>query len=553
MRPAGKPGELFAAFSRINARAFTGDSLLSCPLLSKAPNYGDILRRFLTAAPIKPLTALELARAAFSYCVTNGGHLLFLLLSRLYLSLLGWKMPACLTPGTLRQNGSRLFIIDSFALLPGIAEKGRFQEGYLPGLWEEIQAQGHQPVRLYRLYGSRHPKVLWQAMQTMVRSGDGITEAHLFTWTDWLALCRHCLTYPFALRGLIRSLDHFPPSSPEAYIREALLRTAGQNILSGEARRLAGLRLGLLLATIPAAPTTSSVIAPAAPGTSPTASSTASPAPQNNSGSCLISWYENQTVDKALHRGLTQAEGRTKRHIPSLGAQLFIWPDTLLNNHPDDAEAALGLTPDRILVNGPFFMPEESRQPYAVGPALRYGHVFTQAVEPGKAASPALPLLALLSYHPDETRRVLDLLLPLVRKGLSVHYKFHPATRPTDYAASLPDKPVLVSGALTQALSEAGAVIGAGSGSLAEAAALGVPVLAVQDPSGIPGLDLQYLPPLGQGQLWEHVRTAQDIEPALERLHAFRASPDHSALTHAFRDQIFTKPTPEAIREVFLL
>ena len=561
MRPEKKPGELFAAFSRITARAFGNDRLLSCPALSKAPNYGDVLRRFLTAAPLTPLSWKERLHIVIFYCLANGGHLLFLLLSRLYLALLGWKRPTCLHWESLRRNESSLFIIDTFALLPGIADKQRFQEGYLPGLWEAAQESGRTPVRLYRLYGSRHPKTLWAAMRVLAQNGDGITEAHLLTWQDWLALCRHVVAYPFALAGLIRSLQGHSPDTPEAYIRDALLRTAGQNILTGEARRLAGLRLGLLLAEAP--------LTQPAPGevgemrqTPDAGTGIGQPA-----GPLLVSWYENQTVDKALQRGLSQAEAHTLRHVPSIGAQLFIWPDTLLNNHPDDGEATLGLTPERILVNGPYFLPEGSVQNYSVGPSMRYGHLFVplpaartgeDATRPlpfpqaeGAAPRQQQPLLALLSYHPDETRRVLDLLLPLAKKGYPVQYKFHPATRPGDYAASLPENPVLITGALVHALARAGAVIGAGSGSLAEAAALGVPVLDVQDPSDISGLDLQYLPPLGKGRLWEAVRVQEDIEAALERLLAFKNTPEHAALALAFRDQLFTEPTPEAVREAF--
>jgi hypothetical protein len=412
-------------------------------------------------------------------------------------------------------------IVDTFALLPDLAGNGRFHEGYLPGLAAALRQHGHLPVHLYRLYGSRSPRVLWKALKVLATAGPGLTEAHLLNGKDWLRLIRHCFAYPPALRRLIRSLDAVDPAAPEAWIRGALIRTAGQNVLSGEARRLAGLRLGTALGTLPG----------------------------GNPPARVISWYENQTVDKALHRGLTQAERSTGRHIPTLGAQLFIWPDTLLNNHPDDGEAALGLAPDRILVNGPFFLPENSRQTYALGPSLRYGHLFG----PLRSGNPAgnLPLLVLLSYHPEEAERVLQLVLPLARKEQGLLYKFHPATRVADFASSLPPSPSLISGALAPALSRAGAVIGAGSGSLAEAVVLGLPVLTVEDPSGVDGLSLTYLPPLGRGQLWESVRRTGDIESALRRLRAFRQNPAYTASVAAFRDLLFTAPTPEAIREAF--
>jgi hypothetical protein len=541
MRPSGRPGELFEAFSRLTARAFADDRLLACPTLSKTPHSGDVLRRFLREEPYPPLGPGGRIRLMLRYGLANGGHFCFLLLTRLFLALLGWKIPA-LGGGAFprgasgadgeegknpvsgeegARSGAAPVILDTFALLPDLAVSGCFRDGYLPGLAEALRQNGRRPVRLYRLYGSRSPRLLWKALRVLAAAGPGLTEAHLFTGPDWLRLIRHCFAYPPALRRLIRSLDAFGPTAPESWIRGALIRTAGQNVLGGEARRLAGLRLGAALAA-------------ASPEDPPAA---------------VISWYENQTIDKALHRGLAQAERLTGRHIPTLGAQLFIWPDSLLNNHPDDGEAALGLVPDRVLVNGPFFLPEKTRQNYAVGPSLRYGHLFG----PPRSGdlSPDLPLLVLLSYHPEETARVLEMVLPLARQGRDLLYKFHPATRVADFASLLPPSPALIGGALAPALDKAGAVIGAGSGSLAEAAALGVPVLNAEDPSGIPGLSLTYLPSSGKGRIWESVRRSEDIEPALRRLRAFRKDPDQAARVAAFRDLLFTAPGPEAIREAF--
>ncbi|MDR2075601.1 MAG: hypothetical protein LBP61_01510 [Desulfovibrio sp.] len=527
MRPSGRPGELFEAFSRLTARAFADDRLLACPTLSKAPHSGDILRRFLRNDPYQPPAGR--IRLILRYGLTNGGHLCFLLLTRLFLALLGWKTPWTALrqagkPSSGEESGAGRtgapVIVDTFALLPDLAESGCFREGYLPGLAEALRENGHPPVRLYRLYGSRDPRILWKALKVLAAAGPGLTEAHLFRAGDWLRLLRHCCAYPRALRRLIRSLDAADPAAPEAWIRGALIRTAGQNILGGEARRLAGLRLGAGLASLP----------------------------RGNPPVRIISWYENQTIDKTFQRGLAQAEGLTGRHIPTLGAQLFIWPATLLNNHPDDGEAALGLTPDRILVNGPFFLPENTRQAYALGPSLRYGHLFVPPLSRGETEN--RPLLVLLSYHPEETARVLELVLPLAR-GQNLLYKFHPAARVADFASFLPPSPSLISGALAPALEKAGAVIGAGSGSLAEAVVLGLPVLNAEDPSGIDGLSLTYLPPLGRGRLWESARRTEDIEPALRRLHAFRKDPARPELLTAFRNLLFTAPTPEAVRKAF--
>ncbi|MDR1489834.1 MAG: hypothetical protein LBS65_05015 [Desulfovibrio sp.] len=527
MRPCGKAGELFAAFSRVTAEAFKDARLVSCPTLSKSPEQGDILRRFLSGAPACLPGAALFVRAAARYLAANGLHFLFMLCTVLYLRLLRLPrgLPAC--PAPARSGGpdveaeeKTLIVIDTFAVLPGIAVEGIWRELYLKGLEETARDRGHEVFVLARLYGSRNPLLLWKALRVMARKPGLLLEASLLRPADFARLALHVLLYPFALVRLIRSLENFPNDAPERHIREALIRGAGQCVLIGESRRLAARALCRELAALPRK-------------------------------ARVISWYENQTVNKAFQLGLTEAKALGLPHVPVTGAQLFIWPDSLLNNHPDDAEAALGLAPDRVLVNGPHFLPEDSVQNYSVGPSLRYGELFS--VSPRQAADRAGdPTLVLLSYHPEETKRVLDLLLPLAQENPRAFiYRFHPAARPEHYASLLPKAPRLSGGPLYEALDAAGAAIGSGSGSLAEAVVLGVPVLVVEDASGVPGLGLNYLPEYGRGTLWAGVRDRVQIEEALNRLRAGLANPERPEMVRRFRDLLFCEPGPERIRADF--
>lgn len=555
MQPQGEAGRLFAALSSINARALCNDRLLSCQVLAKGPDQGRVLERFLAKAPPLRFGAVRILLLACRYAAANILHFLFLLMTALFARLHGWKRPAPPAPGS-----PPLLLVDTFALLPRIAAEGRWRDLYLPGLAESAKEQGMRALTLYRLYGSRNPLTLWRAIQALAASSEGMLEAHLFSLSDWLRLVRHMAVYPFSLLRLIESLHSAPSDSPERYIREALLLTAGQCALVGEARRLAGLRLGLWLTKAPA-------------------------------GSRIVSWYENQCVNKAFYRGLRQAQKQNGKrqntdHVPTIGAQLFLWPPVLLNNHADDAEAALGLAPDRVVVNGPYFLPDASCQNYAIGPSLRYAHLFTGPA-PG-ADAPQTPVaqtknqpvqghvLVLLSYHPDETRKVLrltrDMTLDAARstapdaarpqpeqaaqhesKGhplpqthaYTMVFRFHPATRPDDFADLLPPDALFSTNPLPQALTLACAVLGAGSGSLAEAAAMGLPVLAVED--SFPESGLNYLPPYGKGFLWESVQNGQDAQSALCALLARLHEPGRDEAVLHFKNLLFTRPTPEAI------
>jgi hypothetical protein len=557
MRPADRPGELFAAFSRVIDTAFRSDRLIACPTLSKAPNYGNVLRRFLLGAPSRPVKLAGVCRTAARYLLSNGLHLGFMLTGAILLRLFAWKLPPRLDKNAPRAPGKPLFIVDTFAVLPKVAQDKSFQDIYMPGLAEEAARCGHEVVRLYRLYGSRNPLCLWKAFRALASTHNGLTELHLLTARDWLSMLSHLLVFPFSLCRLIRSLARHPEGSPESAVRDALIHTAGQCVLIGEIRRLAGKRLGLRLAGLPSP-------LPGGPGM---AGQSAASAERRRPPATIVSWYENQTINKCFQRGLSQAEEQSGRHIPVIGAQLFIWPDTLLNNHPDDVEMRFKLTPDRVLVNGPHFLPETTRQAYAVGPSLRYGHLFAEdgGEERAPAAAPsggpatrqdsaALSLLVLLSYHPDEIRRVLHLALPLAGRGRNILYKFHPTTRPGDFNALLPPAPTFAAASLKDALRQCDAVLGSGSGALAEAASRGVFVLNAEDPSGLPGLSLNYLPAYGEGSLWTFVRSSEDVEKALRGLRESRArgrGDEGPGQSRVFRDLLFTEPTPRRIREAF--
>lgn len=576
MRLNSRQAELFEAFSAITAKVFSGNRLLACPTLSKAPNYGNVLRRFILGYPRARPGPKTWLRIAFRYCLSNGAHFLFMLLGAAYIRMLGWSLPKA----ALLDSENPLLLIDGFAVLPRLEKEGRYRELYLPGLAREAEATGHTVVHLYRLYGSRDPRTLWRAFRALAEHG-GMTEAHLLRFSDWFRLLWHALSYPFALARLIRSLKAYPAKSPQSCIRDALIHTAGQCVLIGEARRLAARRLGFLLAARPFS----------------ISSGNHSGSDGNRAATHVVSWYENQTVNKCFMRGLAEAEARTGRHVPVTGAQLSLWPAALLNNHPDDGEAALGLVPERVLVNGPHFLPEHSRQQYAVGPSLRYAALFEKdaaaaraepelarapsgrlneasaakaspaeafaaelpAVEKNEAAGIAdgvrMPLLVLLSYYPEEVRRVLEMALPLAESGAEVIYKFHPTAKPEQYKEWLPPFPAIADGPLSDALEDIrrrrGAVLGSVSGALVEAVVAGVPVLSVEEL--YPELGMNFLPERGKGLLWEPVGEREDVEKALSSLQKGLDLPGREKAVHELRDLLFTEPTRERIHRDFLL
>ena len=509
MRPTEESGELFEAFSRINEKAYADPRLLANHVLSKTPHCNDVLARWLRGEKPRQPDTLETAFQIAKYYAINAAAFALHAAAGLMRKASGFSALPRVREliRKSRAEGRVVTVIDVFMLVRRVDSEGRYKDTYLPGLPETLEARGHAPVVLARLYGSRDPRLLgrvfsiWKDHPTPV-----LTEVELFTPGDWLRLARHLVSFPFAVLRLTAGLSR---DGAEGHVRAALLRCLGQCYLPGESRRLAARRLAALL-------------------------------PE---GSKIISWHENQVVDKCFYRGARE----TRKNVTLYAAQLLTWPPELLNNHPDPSDARHNATPDVTAVNGPYFMPEPlpDAPEYRVGPALRYRDPHTL---PTLRPDPSAPILALLSYHPDETARVLRLLAAarpeLEKAGLSVVYRFHPAVRPRAFAHLLPRTYTLSGGSLSEALEKASLVVGAGSGALPEAVSRGIPAVAV-DSADHTGLN--YLPPFGKGTLWERVSAPEELLPARNGL-LESMRPEEAV---KFRNLLFENPDPERIVRCF--
>ena len=548
MYPQGKSKELFEAISRVNKEAYASTIHLANHVLSKTPCCGLLERYELGAAP-PHFTRMQMAGRVFR---TWGVHLA--VIGLMILARFAQASAGLNNSRELGKKGRKVTVVDIFILARKVLDEKRFKDNYLPGLPEALAKKGHSTVILARFYGTRNPRCLKKLFSILKGHNiPVITEYELFRFCDWLALLKFGFLFPLqTLRLAMRlgqderlyQLAHKSsckkeggckcPPSPLAYISSALIQCLGQNYMSGEARRLAARRLAALL-------------------------------PE---GSRVISWYENQVVDKCFYRGLHEAGA----DVFTIGAQLLTWPSNLLNNHADSADGQHGAAPDLVLVNGPYFLPDLAEEAvskedfsvevpgarpyypypggpeYRIGPALRYKDLFETEIEPDRSA----PVLMLLSYHPVETERVLQLAKPLAEKGVKLALRFHPATNWQAFAHLLPVNYSLAGGPIQSALEGASLVVGAGSGTLAEAVCMGLPVIAVEPEDGT---GLNYLPDYGKGELWDSISRADGFFPACDRLWGVleREPVLRQEKIKVFRSLMFTKPTEEAIIQAFEL
>ncbi|MBF0301353.1 MAG: hypothetical protein HQK51_21790, partial [Oligoflexia bacterium] len=89
----------------------------------------------------------------------------------------------------------------------------------------------------------------------------------------------------------------------------------------------------------------------------------------------MISWYENQQINKYFYLGLREVYPE----IFIYGSQPFIFGKHFFSYIPAKAEKECKILPDKILTNGAYFLKfahKENRQIYSIGPSFRYDKLF---------------------------------------------------------------------------------------------------------------------------------------------------------------------------------
>jgi len=256
-----------------------------------------------------------------------------------------------------------------------------------------------------------------------------------------------------------------------------------------------------------------------------------------------ISWYENQPQDKNFYKGLRSASGKVKIY----GAQLYLWPATLLNLHAEEAEIDLGLIPDRILVNGNYYLREDGRLNFKIGPSMRYSRLFQTEIN-AKDKTAFLVLLPFFEYEIDKILKLIG------EAGFSVEVfiKFHPATNKKKYAQRLKGKMQIVEDDIYTLFNRVGCVIGKSTGALVEATSLGIPVINIE--TGL-GLSHNYLPKFGKGIIWQSVSSATEVVKwGCVFRDLLKTKPDLiKVIAEKYKAMFFCEPTDKRINEAFEL
>ncbi len=398
-----------------------------------------------------------------------------------------------------------LTLIDIYLTPEQIIQKGDLIDRFFPGLEKKLISKGISYAYAPKLSGASNP-LMYYKMFCLLKDlkRPVLSSFQLLNLSDYFKMFGFILAYPFRVLRKIRRLV----SSPEDKIIQFFLwDTMDHATVKNYARQLFGKQISKM--DVPALK--------------------------------CISWYENQPQDKNFYKGIRS----THKNVQIYGAQLYLWPATILNLHADEREINFDLIPDYILVSGTYYLNKDSSLKFEVGPSMRYFRLFQTTVDTKGKTS----LLVLMPFFEYEIDKIL-LMIDEAQLSIELFVKFHPATDENKYAHRMKGKMKIVDDDIYALFNRIGCVMGKSTGALVEATSLGIPVINIE--TGL-GVSHNYLPKFGKGIIWENASNGAEI---VEWIKIFSdLTTTKSDLIHSIaekhKEMFFCEPTDEKIDEIF--
>lgn len=495
-----KLAEAFHFLSDINRIAYSDVRLMANQVLSKNPFASDFINNYVEGLPVQPIShfiiLLNLARYYFRSCIC----IVLFIVNKTIFHLFG-------TPFGLGKSQNSIVLIDIFFLLDRIESDYEFHDQYFPGLEEILVKRKTYFAYVPTFHPTPSPFRLAKLLKKLRdEQVPVLTEFELISSNALITLCWLIISYPFKVIGFALSL---PCDTYEYHLlKNELLKSVGSVSFLALSRYLQGIRLSSL--------------------------------------SCVdlrvISWYENQVIHKTFYKGLRSGHGQVKIY----GAQLFLYPTSILNILVDPAEVSHDILPDKVIVNGSYYVRPDIDVPMVPGPSLRYKKIF--------GSTPSLQrrenLLVLLPYHPYEIINILDMVSHIDWPQNRILIKFHPTVNPQKYLRLIPPGVKFVGNDIYDLFPKARMIISAESGALIEGACLGIPGIVIQNQTHFTH---NPFPKEGKGIIWD---LAHDISELNNLIHQFNQriegnSEEIMKLANYYKSIFFTEVSEEGIIKAF--
>ena len=500
--------KLDSYLSKVVACAYRDRFLICSPAISRNPTSSSLLYK--AASGRKPAGTDKIGRKTcvklIQYYLKSFVNFLFLLLHF-----------GAFEYSRLRLNRRRidrnedLIVVSTFTMIDKIYPAGRFDDPYFGSLYEILKKRGKQFVVLCLVFGDKPWNLRRRVRTYNILAKDDrnfVTEFELMGLREWFDLLRFIFFYPFAAISLagkkFGEYDHL--------LREEVVETLDRVQFFSYIRYLVGRKLYML----------------------------------NDRKLKVISWYENQVIDKLLNRGIRESG----RESIIYGCQFFVKFPLFSSLYPLTAELTHDVLPDEMLVSGRCYANENPDLSIKQGISPRYGYVFDVDLD-RRGISNRNGMLVLLTYYKNESIQIIKLVEALNKNRASrkITVKLHPnhlLVRSRDYPASW-QYTEESEGAL---FSNSSIVVTGSTSAAMEAAVMGCSVIIIGSNEG---LTFNPMPEYGKGKIWDMAFDTVKLAQSIDRLSRYRSeNPDKIVeMAGELREMFFTKATEQKYVELF--
>ncbi|MFC1823049.1 hypothetical protein ACFL9T_10110 [Thermodesulfobacteriota bacterium] len=500
--------EIDGYLSKVISYAYKNPILISNPVLSRNPFSSSLLLKAARGLPSKKLRFL----LVILLCNLVKYYLKSLAFLGLYLlHFMTFKISKLRFRKHEIDKDKPVIILNTFIMIDRVYPKKKFEDTFFGELYEVLRSNEKQYVILCILFGDK-PWNLKRRIDTYnIIADDGrnfVTEFDLMRVWDWICMLGFIFSYPFLCFGLLaKEFGKF-----DMLLKEEIVETLDSVNLPEYVRYLAGRRISLL----------------------------------TDMRIKVISWWENQAIDKMLFRGILD----NIDDVELFGCQFFAKPFQWRNIYPLDEEKKLGVLPNVILVSGKYYLNENSALNFKLGFSPRYSYLFNIRLNDA-SDSKRSGLLLLLPYSIDDSRRIIKMVeiyqtekyIPLITIKLHPN---HLMTAPF----KIPENWKYTEENLETLCPRASIVVTSESSAALEAAVMGCSIIIV---GADDGLTFNPMPEYGKSKIWDLVFDIKEFQQAVERLSEYRHENPGEIVSMAelLRDMFFTKSTKKKYIKIF--
>jgi len=393
-------------------------------------------------------------------------------------------------------------VIDTFGLIDQVNKLGRFEENYFKGVYELLDKYKVDYVILLRLYKvGKNPFKLINFFKIINQENQNfIFEYEFFTVKDFLKLFMLILKYPFKTLRLLQGEQ----TQTDRLFNQVLIEDISMCSFDSFSRYILGKNIAKI-----------------------------------DMIEKVYAWSEFQVIERSFNYGI-----RSTNSIIEINAlQFFINNQKYFNAYIDELDFNMLSSPDKVFVNGRYYLQDRKNIRYDIGVSLRYKEIFNfNGIQEEKN------IVLLGSYIERDTKYLLE----SVEDFNHIIFKNHPAVDISKFG-KIPKNIVLSNDNIYTLFETTKLVISTSfAGTSVEAVACGISVIVVASQDN---LTANPLVEYGQGKIWDIAFSQDDITMVYNRLIKYRnKNPNEiQKMAQWYKENFFVEPTEENIVKVFEL